>query len=208
MASAYDLYSSIVNAMMPGFSQPKPQPPASAPPASQRSPYLSPNGDRIFNYPGVRNGAPLGRPDDGMTADLSFIRRAMERAREQEIAERNGNQNLTAPQSGASAMNDPNSMTPAMGAPTSGPMPAQRSGGFQLSPANGGGVLANAPMPPSRPNAATPAMFNYEDSNGLLRQFMAKDGKAPNLPGMTVTPAAMPSADTGSIGKILSGLFM
>lgn len=80
-------------------------------------------------------------------------------------------------------------------------------GGFQLSEANGGGVLSSAPTPPSRPGG-TPALYTVDFGDGSpVRQYMAQDGKAPNIPGANVMLDTSFDPNAGALARFIRGAF-
>ena len=154
------------------------------------SPYLSTD-DRVYNVPGVTNGAPLGpqggsvlppppaypavSPDEIMRQLMasggSPNGGSMADARAQEIAYAN-----------------------------SQPNPAARGGG-------GGGV----PMPPVRPEGlggSTPALYMVDFGDGSpVKSFLSQDGVAPNIPGANVFKDDSYNPNAGALTKLIRGVF-
>ena len=84
---------------------------------------------------------------------------------------------------------------------------SQKPGGYQLSPANGGGAIPNAPMPPQRPTDQGQLYYMDDGNGGMLRQFMSKDGQMPNIPGMNAVSMGPQNTDVGALTKLLRGAF-
>ncbi len=108
---------------------------------------------------------------------------------------------LQNPKSGAAATNDPNSLTPPMN-------PLVPKGGALSG--NAGGAI---PLPPVRPPelggaGGQPSYYTMDPGDGgILKTFMSKDGKIPEIPGMTINQIGAPSGDVGILGKLLRGVF-
>lgn len=80
-------------------------------------------------------------------------------------------------------------------------------GGFQLSEANGGGALSSAPTPPNRPGG-TPALYMVDFGDGSpVRQYMAQDGKAPEIPGANVMLDTSFNPNAGALARFIRGAF-
>lgn len=137
-----------------------------------------------------------------------------------------GNPYLTNPQSGAAAMNDPNALTPALTGAQSNPFLSNpQSGAAAMGdpnamtpvippgtnrPRGGGGGSASVPMPPPRPAefGSQPALYSVDFGDGSpVRQYLAKDGKAPNIPGANVYMDTTYDPNAGALAKFIRGVF-
>lgn len=195
-----DWYRNTVNFLMPGFSPPTTASMGAGRRAERSVPFGDPSALRAIQAEAER------------LAQLPQMQTAM--------GDNTGMGNYMSPQPTAPAPNNgAGSMAnarqqeiqfanqPVYG-PTMADMPKQAAGGFQLSPANGGGTLPNAPLPPSRPADLGGPMQAYTvdpGDGGVLKTFMAQ--QAPNLPGMTVMGQGAPSNDIGILAKLLRGSF-
>ena len=80
------------------------------------------------------------------------------------------------------------------------PNPAARGSG------GGGGV----PMPPTRPEefGSRPILYTVDFGDGSpVRQFLAKDGMAPNIPGANVYADQSYDPSAGALAKFIRGAF-
>lgn len=80
--------------------------------------------------------------------------------------------------------------------------PAARGGG--------GGSGAGVPMPPTRPEefGSRPILYNVDFGDGSpVRQFLAKDGMAPNIPGANVYADQSYDPNAGALAKFIRGVF-
>ena len=176
--------------------------PASAQPTTP-SPYLSTD-DRVYNVTGVPNGTPLGPQaapvDQGspfVGGPIPFTPDAtgggtMADARAQEIAYANS----MMPQAGSMQAARAQEIAYA----NSQPNPAAR----------GAGTTANIPMPPPRPAefGSQPALYMVDFGDGSpVRQYLAKDGQAPNIPGANVMLDQSYDPSSGALAKFIRGVF-
>lgn len=137
-----------------------------------------------------------------------------------------GNPYLANPQSGAGAMDDPNALTPALTGAQSNPFLSNpQSGAAAMNdpnamtpvippgtnrPRGGGGGSASVPLPPSRPAefGSQPALYSVDFGDGSpVRQYLAKDGKAPNIPGANVYLDQSYDPNAGALAKFIRGAF-
>lgn len=131
---------------------------------------------------GPAMGAPTQQPPMGP--------HTMADARQQEIAARNANPLV------------PQTQKPAA------PVPAGGGG----SPAFTPGAPANVPLPPPRPadlggNGQQALYYLDPGDGGILRQYLSKDGSAPNFPGYTAFKDDSYNPNAGILNKLLRGVF-
>lgn len=102
--------------------------------------------------------------------------------------------------------------------PQAGSMEAARAqeiayANSQSNPAargGGGGSGAGVPMPPTRPEefGSRPILYNVDFGDGSpVRQFLAKDGMAPNIPGANVYADQSYDPNAGALAKFIRGVF-
>ena len=222
MASGYDTYRNIVNFLMPGVGRqpeqrfrPGPAPVAPSAPALYGPMGMNPMGDFTGMTP---NPIYLGLPK-GSTDPLKgfYDVKPLEQP----------NPYLTNPQSGATAMGDPNAMTPALSGPMSNPfLMNPQSGAAAMNDPNamtpamapnaggrgaGGPRAANVPLPPQRPadlGGNQPILYSVDFGDGSpMRSYLSKDGKVPEIPGANVMVDPSYNPDAGMLTKLIRGVF-
>jgi hypothetical protein len=142
-------------------------------------------------------------PNNGSMADA--------RAQEIEFANSLQPQGGTMADARAQEIAYANSMMPQAGSMANARQQEIAFANSQPNPAARGGVGGgNVPMPPVRPTelGSQPMLYTVDFGDGSpMRQFLSKDGKAPDIPGANVMLDTSYDPNAGALAKFIRGAF-